>query len=219
MVKISKGRLVSGRGGALILLVILGGINRIASKDQYVSPHKSPSYEKSIDSAVSMLQQGDLLLRRSKDITSYMLSEANPSDKRFSHCGLVQIENREAVVYHFIGGETKNGMKREPARHFLSPVYNNAAGIARYPLNDAESARQSDLIRQYYRLQMPFDYQFDLLSDSSLYCAEFICKLMNTVKMDSLFIEPTLKKGLAYIPVENLYNNGKAGLIWQMSFK
>ena len=58
-----------------------------------------------VDSAISLLQSGDLVMRRGIDVTSFMLSQMNLKDKTYSHCGIVEIEYGYPFVYHSIGGE------------------------------------------------------------------------------------------------------------------
>jgi hypothetical protein len=219
MVKIIKGRPVLGRGGALVLLVILGGINRIASKDQYIS--RAPEGQVvELDSAISLLKQGDLVVRRGKDVASMMISMAGEKDHTWSHCGLVQIENGKPYVYHFIGSgnENEQGLHRDPAKNFFSARYNNAAGIMRYALSDSQLHKQAELIQEYYKSGKSFDNDFDLLTDDKLYCAEFVYKVMNAVKQDSDFIGTTVHNGFTFVPIDKLYA-GNSSLIWQMRFK
>ena len=216
MVKVIKWKLVLGRGGALILLVILGGINRIASKDQYIT-NRSPITGPSLDSVVSMMKQGDLVLRRGRDIASFMISRTNNNDQNYSHCGLVQVENGYPFVYHFIGGDQTQGLHRDSAQVFLSPKHNNAGAIMRYELSKAELQKQKELITELRQNPRPYDNDFTLGEDR-LYCAEFIYKVMNTVKVDNNFIGARLNNGYAYVPLDALYE-GKTSLIWQMTFK
>jgi hypothetical protein len=166
------------------------------------------------------MRQGDLALRRGRDMTSYMISSLNEKDKKWSHCGLVQVENGYPFVYHYIGSETnkKQGLRRDSAQVFYSARYNNAAALVRYPLSEAELLRQSELIQAYYTSGKTFDDQFDLRTEDKLYCAEFVYRLMTEVKQDSNFITTTTNNGFSYVPVDKLYS-GNSSFIWQMSFK
>lgn len=171
------------------------------------------------DSLISQLQQGDLALRRGRDVASYMISQANVADKRFSHCGLVQIEQGHPFVYHFINGQDRDGLVRDSASVFFSPVQNSLVTVMRYSMTSAQQEEQASLIKQYHSKQPGFDMNFDSYTGDKLYCSEFVYRVMNAVMKDSTYIKPAMKKGFAYIPVDRLYADNKATAIWQMRFK
>lgn len=173
------------------------------------------------DSLLKTLQQGDLVLRRGRDVTSYMISQTGIEDKTYSHCGLVQIEKGVPVVYHFISGidRTRCGLMRDAAATFFSIDQNNIVGVKRYVINEEQKKRQSTLIGAYYKQAKAFDMDFDVTDAGKLYCSEFVYRVMNEVMQDGSFIMPAAKNGFSYIPIDRLYTNGKAGEIWQMHFK
>jgi hypothetical protein len=223
MVRIIKGKWVLGRGGALILLVVLGGLNRMAYKDGYKSNEQIglDKTEHLLDSSIHLLRQGDLVLRQGKDLTSYMIRRTNIIDKNYSHCGLVQIENGYPFVYHFIEGKRRNkhGLLRDSAATFFSTEYNNSGAAMHYDLSPQQIAKQTGLIHQYYHTQLSFDPDFDLKTDDKLYCAEFVYKVMNAVANDSPFIKKMVVNGFEYVPIDYLYDTPRASCIWQMAFK
>jgi hypothetical protein len=173
------------------------------------------------DSLLNTLQQGDLVLRRGRDVASYMISQAGVEDKTYSHCGLVQIENGIPMVYHFINGidKARCGLVRDAADVFFSIEQNNIVAVKRYAINEQQKKRQSILIKAYYKQRRTFDMDFDMADAGKLYCSEFVYHVMNEVMRDSSFIKPATQNGFAYIPIDVLYMNGKAKNIWQMHFK
>lgn len=171
------------------------------------------------DSLISQLKQGDLALRRGRDVASYMISQANVSDKRYSHCGLVQIEQGYPFVYHFINGHDRDGLVKDSASVFFSSEQNSLAAVMRYNMTEVEQEQQRILIKHYYSKQPGFDMSFDTYTADKLYCSEFVYKVMNVVMKDSAYIKPAMRKGFAYIPVDRLYADDIANAIWQMRFK
>lgn len=173
------------------------------------------------DSLLAILRHGDLALRKGRDVVSYMISRTGVEDKTYSHCGLVQIENGQAVVYHFISGADKArwGLVRDAAAQFFSVEQNSIAGVKRYALNEAQIQRQTELIKQYYGKRNGFDMDFNMRDADKLYCSEFIYYIMNDVMQDSSFIQPATKNGFSYVSIDQLYRNDRAADVWQMHFK
>lgn len=174
-----------------------------------------------IDSAITMLKDGDMVLRTGADVTSYMLSQTNQHDKTFSHCGLVRIENGYPFVYHAIGGEDNpdEEVRRDSASAWFSPAGNLGLGIARFNLNSKGLRKLTDVVTHYYKEKRKFDMKFDLATDNRLYCAELVYKALLEASGNKLFCHPVSKFGYHYISVENLYRNKHTKLIWQVRYK
>lgn len=170
-----------------------------------------------IDSAVSMLQTGDLALRMGAGAQSMLLSRLNKTDKSFSHCGLVIVENGYPFVYHCIGGEDNPDarLRRDSAHRFFSPRHNTAMGIARYTV-DTEAEKTQ--ILSFYRRHPHFDLNFDLATDDALYCTEFAWKVLTATTGDTAFLPLSELSGRRYVGTDNLYINNHARLIWQVQF-
>jgi len=185
------------------------------------SPEDSIRNHKAIDSAISILRSGDLVLRRGADVTSYMFSHTNQKNKSYSHCGLVMIENGYPFVYHSIGGEDNpNGrLRRDSASFFFSPANNLAFGIARFDMPDSTIERLKQIVREFYNEHRKFDVNFDLKTDDRLYCSEFVYKAVNKACRDTNYIKPVSILGFSYVGIDNLFINPHAKLIWQVKFK
>src|ERR1700722_15133814 len=87
-----------------------------------------------VDTAVSMLRSGYIVLRTGLGADSYLLSQMNRKDKTYSHCGIVMIENGYPFVYHSIGGEDNpdERLRRDSASFFFSPLHNSGLAIVQY---------------------------------------------------------------------------------------
>ena len=174
-----------------------------------------------IDTALSLLQSGDIVLRSGLGPDSYLLSQLNQKDKTFSHCGIVMIENGYPFVYHSIGGEDNpdERLRRDSAVFFFSPAHNIGLGIARYTMNAQQLQRLRTVVRNEYARRPRFDLKFDLATDDELYCTEFVYKSLCRTMNDKTYITPSHHLGKAYIGVDDLFINPHVRLVWKMGYK
>ncbi len=186
-----------------------------------INPATAAYNDHAIDTAVSLLRSGYLVLRTGIGTDSYILSQMNLKDKTYSHCGIVMIENGQAYVYHCIGGEDNpdERLRRDPARFFFSPQHNLGLAVVSYELDTASVSELRKVVTAYYQQRPRFDMQFDLATDDKLYCAEFVYKAMNKTMKDTGYITPTIIYGHKYVGVDNLFINPHAHIIWKTKFK
>jgi hypothetical protein len=175
----------------------------------------------SVDTAVSRLKSGQLVLRMGRGADSYLLSQFNTRDKSYSHCGVLFLEQGYPFVYHCIGGEDNpdERLRRDSASSFFSPKENLAIAIVDYGFDTAVTARLQHIVLNYYHQRPRFDLKFDLATDDELYCAEFVYKALNRAMNDSGFIRTTYLGGRTFVGVDALFNNGHSRIIWQSKFK
>ena len=192
-----------------------------AAADQAPNRATNPANLRAIDSAILLLEDGDLALRTGADATSHMLRRMNQKNKTFSHCGVVAIEGGEAFVYHSIGGEDNPDarMRRDPARVFYSPVSNSGLGIVRLDMNAAQKTVLLQNIRRYHAEARTFDMDFDLSTDTALYCAEAVCKAVESAAADTAFFPRSYIKAFRYVAVDALYENRHAARICTIRFR
>jgi hypothetical protein len=181
----------------------------------------NPANFRAIDSALHMLQDGDLALRTGADATSVMLRQMNLTNKTYSHCGIVMIENGYPFVYHSIGGEDNPDarLRRDSASVFFTPISNERLGVARFDISKAQVDKLSTIAKRYWKAEVPFDLDFDLKTDNKLYCAEFVYKAVReaTGNRDYFHITHLLKR--TYVGVDNLYEAPHARIICDVRYK
>jgi len=182
---------------------------------------ENPYNHKLIDSAIGLLQSGDLVLRTGADITSYMFTQMNTRVKTYSHCGIVVVEHGYPFVYHAIGGEDNPDQKlrRDSAKFWFSPANNLGFGISRFDMTPDERTALTQTTLKYFREQRRFDMNFDLKTDDRLYCAEFVYKAFNEAMNDEDFIRSSTLFGYSFVAVDNLFLNSRARFICQVRFK
>ncbi|MGH2552183.1 MAG: YiiX/YebB-like N1pC/P60 family cysteine hydrolase [Chitinophagaceae bacterium] len=134
-----------------------------------------------IDSAKSLIQNGDVIFRNGNDEVSRAARSMNRKDTSFSHCGLVFIENDSLFVYHALGGiyNPSQQLRREPLDSFCNPAENNAIGIYRYYLKNEQEKKLRTVVLDYYHAGLKFDLFFNYQSDDVMYCSEFVFKSLD----------------------------------------
>jgi hypothetical protein len=174
-----------------------------------------------VDSAVSMIRSGYIVVRTGLGADSYLLSQMNLVDKTYSHCGIVMMEQGYPFVYHCIGGEDNPNakMRRDSASFFFSPLHNFGFGIIKYDYTDDKIMELYKVVRKYYGEKRMFDMKFDLQTDDRLYCAEMIYKAVNAATNDILYIKPSSAFGYRFVGIDDLYRNKHATQVWQVKFK
>ena len=227
--KFGKGKIFFVTGFAIVVTCIVSALvyssrAKPVNQSAIIDAQKrftNPYNQKLVDSAVQLLQTGDLVLRTGADITSYMFTQMNRYDKTYSHCGLIILENGYPFVYHSIGGEDNpdQRLKKDSANFWFSPANNLGCAVVRYDADSLHIHSVSTIIRKYYNERKKFDMDFDLATDDRLYCAEFVYKVMNHAMSDSLFIKPEKLFGYTFVGVDNLFLNGHARFICQVRYK
>lgn len=175
---------------------------------------------KAIDSSISLLKDGDLVIRTGRDITSQMFRRFNQKEQTYSHCGIVLVENGYPFIYHSIGGEDNPDamLRRDSACFWFSPANNLGLGVGRFDISHQQVDDLKKIVRQYYKERKKFDMQFDLGSNDRLYCAEFVYKALNSVAGDG-YIKPSSVCGVLFVAIDNLYMNEHTKLVCQVRYK
>ncbi len=174
-----------------------------------------------VDTLTAQLQTGDIALRTGADATSHMLRRMNQKAQTYSHCGIVVIESGVPFVYHSIGGEDNPNaqMRRETALRFFHPLSNEGGGLYRLLLLPAEKEKLVATVQQWYREGRGFDMDFDLATDTQLYCAEMVYKAFQSACRQKPPFTQSKVGGFTYVAVDDLYGSGAGKLIWQFQFR
>jgi Permuted papain-like amidase enzyme, YaeF/YiiX, C92 family len=146
-----------------------------------ISPEELAVNFSLIDSAKTLIKNGDIIFRNGIDDVSRAARSMNRKDTSFSHCGLLFIENDSVVVYHAIGGiyNPSQQLRRDPIDSFCNPTENNAFGIYRYGLEAPQQEKLKQIVNDHYKAGLRFDLFFNYQSDDVMYCSEFVFKSLN----------------------------------------
>jgi hypothetical protein len=209
------------KGVCFCLLICLTLLLHSCSQKSNGRVHK-PNYipADSLSALLSGLQEGDIVLRAGNDVTSNMLRQLNLKDKRFSHCGIVFSESGAWWVYHSIGSESApdQAIKKEPLMHYWNPEDNLAIGYAHLHISRQERTKLLHTADSLYRLQIPFDMQFDLKSDDRMYCTEMVAKSIQW-SIPEAHLQPTDTLGRQYWAVDNIIRNRLVSAVHYLQVK
>lgn len=174
-----------------------------------------------VDTAVSLLRTGYIVLRRGLGADSYMLAEMNRRNKTYSHCGIVMVEQGYPFIYHSIGGEDNpdERLRRDSANFFFSPRHNTHLAVIRYSLDTVQVSSLKQVVTAYYQQRPRFDMKFDLATDDKLYCSEFIYKAVNKAVGDTGYISTSMLLKRRQVGIDDLFMNSHASVVWEVKFK
>jgi hypothetical protein len=197
------------------------------------------SAEEKIKEGVTMLREGDLVVRNGQEPSSHALRSFSKTDKSYSHAGLVFFDNGYPVIYHILPGDQNPSHKltRDSLFRFAAPRRNSGFAIYRYQLQPEEKAALSTIIHQWHARGILFDSSFNLQDDDHMYCSEMIYKAMKQATNGRITFNKTkLTKGEmelysyhTHIPVadikfteaiaiDNLYIHASCALVKKFSF-
>lgn len=194
-------------------LSLVGILNNKRAKDPWNKLHA--------DSSLRFVKNGDLVLRVGSDAISTLFKNANIRVKTYSHAGIVFIENGCAMVYNCIGSADQpyNALQRDSLSSYIDPESNNGFAIYRFNLNSKQIEKLHDICIQFYKEERKFDPNFDLKTDSLLYCTEFVYKaLIQTTGKKDYFPVSTVND-FSYVAVDNLYGRKDMKLICKIGYK
>jgi hypothetical protein len=130
-----------------------------------------------------VLRNGDILFRLgdARLLGGYFPMSrfyANASNSKFSHTGIVAIEDEGPVVYDTVG----TGVARQPfSVWILDNVGNFGVKRLRAPYQD-RIPKVLSFCREVFRKQVPFDYELGL-DDSAFYCVEMTEKAFRSADL------------------------------------
>ncbi len=164
------------------------------------------------------LQNGDLVLRNSKGLLSFVFRNSSLQERKFTHAGFLYKINNEWLVYHFIDDNKNSGLHTEALHDFIANEKCTAYAFYRYQLNTEEQNKLDSIISSSKNELISFDSDFDLATDSSMYCSEWIAKTLSKAVIEKHFIPETTVAGYTYIAPDNLYLNTHCKLLYKNEF-
>lgn len=219
------------RNGFTGIFTIIGSLFAFQACTDVSSHAKNPLHEKvkislqvnegMISKGRSLLKDGDLVLRTGNDFISLVLRRFSRVNKTYSHCGIVRKEDGKFFVYNAIGGEDNPDAKlrRESFEQFCDPAHNLGFGVFRYQLKEKELKRLDSIVDLFYNKKIPFDLKFDLKTDSSLYCAEFVYKALIRATGKPHYLPVSYIADFKYVAIDNLFLNKHTKKIYSAVFQ
>lgn len=126
-----------------------------------------------------LLQDGDLIFRKGRSLVSRIVLIAD-GNSPYSHIGIVKKSNGSVFVIHSVPAEEefeKDKIKIEPVELFCR--VDRCSEVAVYRISSADKNSLAPAIEYALtalKKHLPFDGNFDLTTDESLYCTELVWK-------------------------------------------
>ncbi len=161
----------------------------------------------------STFQAGDLILRRGVGIISDIARNFAATEKRFSHIGILVDYKQQTHVVHSVHEDAKgfDGVVMETLSDFLKHASDWA--VYRLKLKQAQQQKLASTAIHYAHRKIPFDSQFNLNTQQALYCTEFIWRVSGEVSQPNPILAATIRGGVRYISIEDIYKQNNAVLI------
>lgn len=154
----------------LLGVIILAGISGI----NYISFR---SKAKTIVNSYNFLHNGDLVLRRGKSMESFAVYMFD-SNRDYSHIGIVAFENNKPFIIHIVP-DSPDCVRRDKPEVFLSPDNASHFKILRPDFSLETLNNVADTALQFFYHKLTFDNNYNIYSDSTLYCTELVLKAFN----------------------------------------
>ena len=131
----------------------------------------------------SLLQPGDLVLRRGTSLASQAVLMAD-SAGTYSHIGIVVRHNGQWMVVHAVPGEREDSgtdtVKADRLSDFFLPVRAAHGAVARVHASPATRQRAASEAIAVLARHTPFDHHYDLSDTVALYCTEMVLRCYAT---------------------------------------
>lgn len=125
------------------------------------------------------LNTGDIILRRGKGMISRWFAGMSLHDARFSHAGIVLIQNGKVCVLSSTQDAKEPGIQVQSPEEFLQSAITEEFGVYRLPLSKVQLAEIARDLSGDLEFRRGFDNAYSLDSDSVFYCTEYIYKRVN----------------------------------------
>jgi hypothetical protein len=123
----------------------------------------------------SILKNGDLVLRCGRSTESYAVYLADNNNTEFTHIGIISIENHIPYVIHAVPWKI-NTVKKEPLNNFINHKVASTYAIYRTNYNSTILKNVVNQANLFYQKKYTFDNEYDLTTNTKLYCTELILK-------------------------------------------
>ncbi len=141
-------------------------------------------------------------------------------ETKYSHVGIISIENEKVFVYHAIGGEenASNRLRKDPLETFCNPSTVYSFGIYRLDLKQQQLLKLDSIVKEQYTQGLEFDTKFDLSTDEKMYCSEFVYKAIMKIASERNYLSLSTVSGVNYVSCDDLYLNSHSRFIYSFTY-
>lgn len=171
----------------------------------HASAQETPDSDNWRQSPPQGIAVGDLVFRKGQGTWTKYFIASSLREKRFSHVGIVvSVEDGKVRIVHADANDYDGvgQVRTESWRGFHRKSLEGA--VYRYTGPDAERARPLFAEKGLEKIGVPFDSSFDLETEDTLYCTEFVRWTVNTV-VERPLIGESMLGGRRFIPIDGVY--------------
>lgn len=128
---------------------------------------------------LSKINNGDLILRCGRSTESFAVYLADDNSE-FTHIGIISIENEITYVIHAVPHKNKL-VKKENINEFLKSKNASKYAVYRSNYNPFFLNKVVKEANSFYTQKYEFDNEYDLTTNTKLYCTELVLKAFNNV--------------------------------------
>ena len=152
----------------------------------------------------AQLHTGDLVFRQGQGFFSEIARNFSPTDKRFSHVGIIYIDKNKTYVIHSVDDNDKNlhGVSKVHLKSFISEALQYS--FYTLHLNYLHQKEMKIILEEQVRRHLPFDTLYSLKSDSSVYCTEFIWKVLRELLNKDIITGRTSLNNEIFLSIEDV---------------
>lgn len=209
-----------------LILLIAASLGILWSMGFLESPRKGMTPREANDAWHRVMPQdrivhsGDLVFRMGRGFISHSMQKFSLRDPRYSHAGIISVENGIIYVYHCIGGEDnpQSELRKDKLESFCSPELAHSFGIYRLPITASVAKKMVTKADSLFHQKILFDEDFDLNSDNKMYCTEFVYKTIKSLVTEKITLSSSEVSGKKYIACDDLFLIPKTKLIYQTNY-
>jgi hypothetical protein len=211
-----------------VLIVLASLTSSVGLPKKALADDRYTRANEMISKAITLVQDGDLIVRDNQEFTSQLIKNFNRTDKSYSHAGIVIFENGYPFVYHILKGNDNpdERIRKDSLQQFCAPTKNYGFGIFRYNINKSEVNNLRTTLNKWYTHGVKFDSMLNLENDDEMYCSEMVMKLItkatsNRIRigkttptkeeiqffLSSLPVPPAVNGSTKVVAIDNLYLN------------
>lgn len=169
-------------------------------------------------SIIQEAEQGDLIFRYSGGVLGTLAARMSPHDHRFSHVGIVVVEDGVVDVIH-ADASPRVGPPRV-VRESIAEWIDGVKTLGLYRVKAAQQTRNriAQEAQRLFNAGIAFDSRFDDAADDKLYCTKLVAKAVSLAQSYSgetpvVFAKNRFVDGRLYLPVDSLYLSARVAKV------
>jgi hypothetical protein len=167
-------------------------------------PRDRPIVIQKTEKIFEIVKDGDIICRFGDRFWSELIKDLSEIDKRYSHLGIIHINNSRISVINAEGNtDHGNDFVNEVT---LGDFLKVARSVGIYRMKNIDGNQISNTAIEY--IGVPFDWQFDMHDSSKLYCTELLYVVLKNVmpalRLNTIYVRELRKE---IIPLESISNS------------